>query len=92
VTALEDATNIGPVLAEELRAAGFATLEDLRAAGYVAATRRLRSVNPSRDCANSALAIAGAIAGVRWMRIPADERRRIVAEVNAALDPPPAIT
>lgn len=96
MTALEEAINIGPVLAAELRQAGFQTLEDVRAVGSVEAIRRLRTVNPGRDCANSALAIAGALAGVRWMRIPADERRRIVAEVTAALDsgggPPSAIT
>lgn len=92
MTTLEEAVNIGPVLTAELRQAGFETLEDLRAAGYIEATRRIRAVNPNRDCANSALAIAGAIAGTRWMHIPAEERRRIVAEVKAALDPPAAIT
>ena len=86
MTTLEEAVNIGRVLAAELRQAGFQTLEDLGAAGYLEAIRRLRTVNPDRDCANPALAIVGALAGVRWMRIPADERRRIVAEVNAALD------
>lgn len=87
MTALEDATNIGPTLAAELRRAGFETLEDLASCGHIEAVRRLRVVNPERDCANSALAIAGAIAGVRWMKLPPDERRRIVAEVRAALEP-----
>jgi hypothetical protein len=70
VTTLEAAINSGPVLAAELRQAGFATLEDVRATGYVEAIRRLRTVNPDRNCANSALAIAGALVGVRWIRIP----------------------
>jgi len=85
VTELETAINIGPVLARELRQAGINTLEDLRSTGHLDAIRRLRAVNPGRDCANSALAIAGAIAGIRWMQIPPAERRRIIDEVNAAL-------
>lgn len=92
---LEEAVNIGPVLAEELRQSGFETLEDMRAAGYLEAIRRLRAVNPERDCANSALAVAGAIQGVRWMKLPPEERRRILAEVNtllAAENSGPAIT
>ena len=96
MTTLEEASNIGPVLAGELRRAGFESLEDLRDAGYIEAVRRLRLANPERDCANSALAIAGAIAGVRWTRIPGEARRRIGAEANAAVGsaaaPPPAIT
>ncbi|HQW51356.1 MAG TPA: TfoX/Sxy family DNA transformation protein [Tepidiformaceae bacterium] len=83
MTALEDAINIGPVLAAELRLAGFATLEDLQAAGEVEAVHRLRAVNPQRDCSNSALAIAGAIRGVRWMKIPPADRRQILDDVNA---------
>ena len=85
MTALEDAINIGPVLAAELRLAGFATLEDLQAAGEVEAVHRLRAVNPQRDCSNSALAIAGAIRGVRWMKIPPADRRQILDDVNARL-------
>ena len=81
---LQTVVNIGPVLAGELAAAGFASLEDLRAAGYIEAVRRLRAVNPDRDCMNSALAIAGAIQGTRWMRLPKEQRERISAEVRAA--------
>lgn len=85
MTALEEAINIGAVLAQELRLAGFEALEDLQAAGEIEAVRRLRAVNPQRDCSNSALAIAGAIRGVRWMKIPPAERRQILDGVKARL-------
>lgn len=81
---LQKLVNIGPVLAGELAAAGFGSLDDLRASGHIEVVRRLRAVNPERDCMNSALAIAGAIRGVRWMQLPKDERARIAAEVRAA--------
>ena len=81
---LQQAVNIGPVLARELARAGFASIEELRSAGYIEVVRKLRAVNPERDCMNSALAIAGAIRGVRWMQMPKPERARITAEVREA--------
>ncbi len=81
---LQKLVNIGPVLAGELAVAGFTSLKELADAGHIEVVRRLRAVNPERDCMNSALAIAGAIRGVRWMQIHRDERARITAEVRAA--------
>lgn len=70
---------MGPVLARELRRARITTLEKLRALGYREAWRRLHRVAPQRDCSSSCLALAGAIRGVRWMKLPAAERARIAA-------------
>lgn len=84
VQELQRAVNIGPVLARELAQAGFTSMDEVRAAGYIEVVRRLRGVNPERDCMNSALAIAGAIRGVRWMQLPKPERERITAEVRRA--------
>lgn len=84
VVELQKIVNIGSVLARELAAAGFTSLDDLRAAGHIEVVRRLREVNPGRDCMNSALAVAGAIRGIRWMQLPKGERVRIAAEVRAA--------
>lgn len=83
---VESAINIGPVLAADLRRAGITTVEELREVGHVGAWRRLRQVAPDRDCTHTCLAIAGAVAGVRWMTLPAAERARIAAEARAELE------
>jgi DNA transformation protein len=75
--------NVGPKLAHELEAAGIATDTELRALGATAAWERLREINPDRDCANSLLALEGAVRGVRWMSIDPDERRQISAYADA---------
>jgi len=77
MTPIDEAVNIGKVLSGELRAVGILSAENLREVGWEAALQRLAEVNPNRDCVNAALALAGAIAGVRWMRMPAEERRRV---------------
>ena len=77
MTSFDGAINVGPVLARELRAAGIDDLEQLRALGAREAWDRVRQVNPERDCASSLLALEGAIRGVRWMMIDADEREQI---------------
>jgi len=82
VTPIERAVNIGPVLSGELRKAGIETIEQLQRVGYVKAWRRIHAVNPERDCANSMLALAGAIEGVRWMALPAGTRAGIRAEAQ----------
>jgi hypothetical protein len=83
MTDIEDAINIGPVLAGELRQAGIGTLEQLREIGYMEGWRRIHTVNPDRDCGNSCLALAGALEGVRWMSLPKEMRLRIAAEARA---------
>jgi DNA transformation protein len=80
---LEDAVNIGPVLAAELRQAGIATLEELRALGELEAWLRVRRVNPERDCASSLQALAGAIRGVRWHVLPPELRRELAKRARA---------
>lgn len=69
--------NVGPTLARELRAAGIENVAHLRELGAAAAWERVRDVNPERDCANSLLALEGALRGVRWMSLNPDERRRL---------------
>lgn len=76
-------SNVGAVLARELEAAGVGSAERLRELGATSAWERLREVNPERDCANSLLALEGAVRGVRWMKIDADERRLIAARVGS---------
>lgn len=75
--------NIGPVLAEALELAGVRSLEDLRAIGYLEAWRRVKAVDANHGCVNSCLALAGAVAGVRWMSLPPEVRARVSAEARA---------
>jgi hypothetical protein len=73
VTALRDLRNIGPVVAAELEAAGIADGEALRAAGSVGAALRLRSAGFD-VCRSKLGGLEGAVRGVRWCLIPAEER------------------
>jgi DNA transformation protein and related proteins len=79
VATLEDAVNIGPHLAADLRRVGIATLEDLREVGSIEACRRLeqRGLN---DCLSALMALEGAIVGVRWFTLEPEHRRRLRAE------------
>lgn len=83
---IEQAVNIGPTLAKELREAGISTLEQLQQIGYLEAWKRLGTVAPQRCCSNSCLALAGAIQGIRWMQLPEGERRRIATEIKVLRD------
>jgi predicted small lipoprotein YifL len=65
-TPIENTPGIGPNLASELRGMGIDTLEALTRVGFWDAWQQLRRANPERDCLPSCLALAGAIAGVRW--------------------------
>ena len=85
-TPISQAINIGSILSRELRQVGISTLEELRAVGYLEAWRRVHSFNPDRDCGNSCLALAGAIADVRWMKLPNEMRTQIVLEARAERD------
>lgn len=78
MTALEDVENIGPALAADLRNVGIGDLETLRGVGALDAAQRLEAAG-RRDCAHAYLALEGALAGIRWTRMPA-ERRAELAE------------
>ena len=79
---IEKAVNIGPVLAAELRTVGISSMEELHRVGWLDATRQLLSRAPGRDPLPLALALAGAIAGVRWTRLEAGERREVERRVE----------
>ncbi len=73
--------NIGPVLAAELRKAGITTYEALADLGSVKATLRIaRGSKVVRY--NLLYALEGAIRGVRWHSIPAQERARLRQELE----------
>ena len=83
ITPIEHTPNIGQSLAAELRAVGIDSLEALMRVGFWDAWLQLRRVNPDRDAVPACLALAGAVAGVRWNCLPpkvrADIRQRVKA-------------
>jgi hypothetical protein len=82
-TPIEQTPNIGRTLASELRSVGIDSLEALMRVGFWDAWLQLRRVNPDRDAVPACLALAGAVAGVRWNHLPpkvrADIRQRVKA-------------
>ena len=82
-TPIEQIPNIGRTLAQELRSVGIDSLEALMRVGFWDAWLQLRRVNPERDAVPACLALAGAVAGVRWNHLPprvrADIRQRVKA-------------
>jgi DNA transformation protein len=81
---LEDVVNIGPALAHDLRAVGVADLNALRAIGADEAWVRMHAAG-CHDCLSSLLALEGAVRGVRWMQISADDRDAVVAAAREKL-------
>jgi len=85
VTALLDMLNIGDVVASELAAAGIPDGEALRAAGSVGAAIRLR--DSGYDVCKSKLGgLEGAIRGIKWHLVPADQRAALWRELEELTD------
>ncbi|HZZ93297.1 MAG TPA: TfoX/Sxy family DNA transformation protein [Usitatibacter sp.] len=82
-TPIETTPNIGANLAADLRMVGIDSLEALMRVGFWDAWLQLRRVKPERDGVPACLALAGAVAGVRWNHLPpkvrADIRQRVKA-------------
>ncbi len=80
---IERTPNIGQALAVELRSLGIDSLQALTRVGFWDAWLQLRRANPDRDGVPACLALAGAVAGVRWNHLPpkvrADIRQRVKA-------------
>jgi hypothetical protein len=82
-TPIERTPNIGLNLAADLRMVGIDSLEALMRVGFWDAWLQLRRVKPERGGVPACLALAGAVAGVRWNHLPpkvrADIRQRVKA-------------
>ena len=81
VTALKltDLPNIGPVLAEHLRAAGIETVEQLRELGAEGAFERIRRSAKPDVCLHELEALAGAVAGIRKSLLPPERKAALKA-------------
>ena len=85
VTPIENARRTSaPNLAAELRSVGIDSLEALMRVGFWDAWQQLRRANPERNCLPACLALAGAVAGVRWNHLPPKVRADIRQRVKAA--------
>jgi DNA transformation protein len=77
VSRLDEIPNLGPVLAEHLRAVGITTRDRLQEVGAEAAWEQVGQIDPDWRCAHALLALVGATKGVRWMALPEEERRHL---------------
>jgi DNA transformation protein len=79
---LTDLPNLGRVAAAQLRRVGIVTPDELRRLGSVEAAVRLADAGID-VCASKLSALEGAIRGIRWHAIPAEERAALRAEFEA---------
>jgi len=82
-TPIEHTPNIGRNLAADLRGLGIDSLEALMRVGFWDAWLQLRRAKPERDALPACLALAGAVAGVRWNHLPPKVRADIRQRVRA---------
>ena len=69
---LTDLPNLGKVVAAQLKLAGIDTPAELRKLGSVGAAAKLAELGID-VCSSKLAALEGAIRGIRWHSIPADE-------------------
>lgn len=74
---------IGPRTAAWLVEIGIPNEAELRALGAPAAYCRLKGHHPRSVSLNALWALQGAIDGIPWQAISAEEKERLVAEVKA---------
>jgi DNA transformation protein len=79
--------NIGAKLEKELLASGMSDLGELVKMGSLVAAQRLAACG-SPVCRSKLCALEGAIRGVRWHHIPADERAALWLAFQEGVDEP----
>ena len=71
---LERMQNLGPVIADRLRAIGIETPEELRKLGAIEAYARLKRAYPTVTTHVHLYALHGAVTDVRWYALPEEAR------------------
>lgn len=82
MAALIDLPNLGAVVVRQLEAAGVGTPSRLRRLGSVGAALKLAEAGFD-VCTSKLSALEGAIRGVRWHSIPAEERAALMRRFRA---------
>jgi DNA transformation protein len=82
---LANLPNIGPTLAQKLEGIGIESLEDLKDSGSIKTVLQIGAKDISA-CYNMLYAIEGAIQGIRWHKIPPDERTQLKMEFDTAFE------
>jgi predicted dinucleotide-utilizing enzyme len=85
-TPIEEARNVGPVTAKELRAVGIDTVEKLKGMGWEAAFEAIVLAFPQRLNVNMAVGLIGVVEGCHWQEVPAAmkaEARELVRALKA---------
>jgi hypothetical protein len=85
---IEAARNLGPVLGEELRAAGIASCEELVAAGWEEAWLRICALWLDRTHMMCGYALYGAVENLDCLRLPPEAKeavKRAKKRISAAL-------
>jgi len=82
MSGLIDLPNLGKVVVSQLEHVGITTPAELRRLGSVEAALRLSKIGVE-VCSSKLSALEGAIRGVRWHSIPADERAALKDEFDA---------
>ncbi len=86
-TPIEEARNVGPVTAKELRAVGIDTVEKLKGMGWEAAFETIALAFPERLNVNMAVGLIGVVEDCHWQRVPAGmkaEARELVRALKSA--------
>jgi DNA transformation protein len=81
---LSELPNLGKTVVAELERAGITTPRQLARMGSVGAAVRLVTTGTS-VCASKLSALEGAVRGVRWHSIPAEERRALMKRFEARI-------
>jgi DNA transformation protein and related proteins len=71
---LERMRNLGPVIADRLRAVGIETPEELRRLGAVEVYVRLKRAFPAATTHAQLYALHGAVNDIRWHALPEEAR------------------
>lgn len=80
-TPIENAINIGAVLAGRLKSVGVQSLEKLKEVGDSQVYTMLAARYPE-SCYHERLALAGAVRDVRWHHLPKEVKEAVKTEVE----------
>ena len=82
---LTNLSNIGKVLAEQLEAVGIHSYEELIDLGSIEALLKIKGKS-GKGCYNMLYALEGAIQGIRWHNLSREDKDRLKAELDEAVE------